>query len=419
MNLFYTLEKNFNGFTLSAFNNKIKLLNVSPGPAQIPSKVIKSVARDLTSDSKFNFKFGNTPLEMSHRSPEFFKILNSLNKNLRTFMKIPNDFKIIWTPGGGHGQFAAIPLNLRNILKANNFYYAVNGTWSNRAFLESKQFVKSKNIFENFYDKQENILQYNSMPQISEELINKMEQDSYLYICSNETVNGIEFQQDNFGYPDKKLLQNNKLIVDMSSDFLMKSINWNNIDVAFACSSKNMGVAGSNVVIIKKDILDELSQSQQKYELPSILNWKLYNDSNSLYNTPAIFNLYLTNKLLLHYKKYGNIGFHNENTKLKGKYIYDFLDSSTLFKPCVKDKNIRSNINIPFLVNNGCLTTRNKFLHYCYMNNIVGLRTKTPFSYEDLNLKEPLRINLYNGISFKETKKIIHFLQKFENIFFS
>ena len=121
----------------------------------------------------------------------------------------------------------------------------------------------------------------------------------------------------------------------------------------------------------------------------------------------------------MHYEKSGDIGFYNENTKLKGQYIYNFLDSSTLFKPCVKDKNIRSNINIPFLVNDGCVITRSKFLHYCYMNNIVGLRTKTPFSYEDLNLKEPLRINLYNGISFKETKKVIHFLQKFENIFFS
>ena len=77
MSIFYNLEKTFNGFTLSAFNNRIKLLNVSPGPAQIPSRVIKSIARDLTSNSKFNFKFGNTPLEMSHRSPEFFKILNS------------------------------------------------------------------------------------------------------------------------------------------------------------------------------------------------------------------------------------------------------------------------------------------------------------------------------------------------------
>lgn len=417
MNPFSKLQKGFDGFTLSAFNNRMKLLNVSPGPAQISPKVIKSIATELANNSKF--KFGNTPLEISHRSPEFLKIFNSLDKNLRSFMKIPNDFEILWTPGGGHGQFAAIPLNLRNILKADKFYYAVNGTWSNRAFQESKQFVKSENIFENFYDKQENILQYNSMPKINEELINKMEQDSYLYICSNETVNGIEFQQDNVGYPDKKLLKNNKLIVDMSSDFLMKSVNWDNIDVAFACSSKNMGVAGSNVVIIKKDILDELSQSQQKYELPSILNWKLYNDSNSLYNTPSIFNLYLTNKLLFHYKDSGNIEFHNENTKLKGKYVYDFLDSSILFKPCVKETNIRSNINIPFLVNAGCATTRNKFLHYCYTNNIVGLRTKTPFSYEDLNLKEPLRINLYNGVSLEETKKVVHFLQKFENMFFS
>lgn len=416
INIYGKLQKCFDGYSLSTFKKSKKLLNVSPGPAQIPGQVLCSITNELSGNTN-KFQYGNTPLEMSHRSPEFSTILSSLNSNMRNFMKIPNDFEILWTPGGGHGQFAAIPMNLRRIISNKSLYYAVNGTWSNRAFQESKQFVKSKNIFEDYYKTNENVLEYNTMPKID---TSKLKEDSYLYICSNETVNGIEFQEENITYPLRKEMGQCKLIVDMSSDFLMKSVDWNKIDIAFACSSKNMGVAGANIVVIRKNIIDELEKEMTtSKELPSILNWVLYSQSNSLYNTPAIFNLYMIDKLLEYYGENGGIDNIHQKTIQKGKIIYDFFDSSILFKPCVKEKDIRSNINIPFIVNNGCIETRNKFLHFCYMNNLVGVRTKTPFSYESMNLIEPLRINLYNGVSLEETKLVVAVLEKFETLYFS
>ena len=127
----------------------------------------------------------------------------------------------------------------------------------------------------------------------------------------------------------------------------------------------------------------------------------------------------MIDKLLEYYGESGSIDNIHQKTIQKGKIIYDFLDSSILFKPCVKEKDIRSNINIPFIVNNGCIETRNKFLHFCYMNNLVGLRTKTPFSYESMNLIEPLRINLYNGVSLEETKSVVTILEKFETLYFT
>lgn len=416
MSILGKLQSNFKGFTLQAFNKSKDLINLSPGPAQISPSVIKSIANDINGSGQF--KFGNTPLEISHRSPEFAEILESLNKKMTSFMRIPDEFQIIWTQGGGHGQFAAIPLNMRRIIGNKTVYYGVNGTWSNRAFQESKQFINSKNIFQSFYNEDRNILEYNSMPIIDETIIETTENDSYLYLCSNETVNGIEFQEDNLSYPDKNVLKTHKLIVDMSSDFLMKSVDWNKIDVAFACSSKNMGVAGSNIVIIRRNILESLSRSTVRSELPSILDWELYSETNSLYNTPSTFNLYLTNKLLDNYIEFGNIDCHNNIIKEKGDYVYNFLDSSSLFKACVSNKQIRSNINIPFLVNDGCIETRNKFLHFCYLNNIVGLRTRTPFSYDELNLKEPLRMNIYNGISLQEIKNAISVFEMFEDLCF-
>lgn len=410
------LKSSFQGHSLSAFNKYKKLLNVSPGPAQLPKQILSATTNDLLGKSN-KFQYGNTPLEMSHRSPEFSTILSSLNSNMRKFMRIPDDFEILWTPGGGHGQFAAVPMNLKKIIQNKPVYYAVNGTWSDRAFQESKHFVNSKNIFEEHYKPNENILEYNTMPKID---ISKLNEDTYLYLCSNETVNGIEFQEDNIAYPERKDLEKCKLIVDMSSDFLMKSVNWNKIDVAFACSSKNMGVAGANIVIVRKGIINELEKETTSIsELPSILNWAVYSQTNSLYNTPAIFNLYIIDKLLHYYSSIGGIHTIHKETINKGKIIYDFLDSSLLFKACVENKEIRSNINIPFIVNNGCLETRNKFLHFCYISNLVGLRTKTPFSYESINLIEPLRINLYNGVSLEETKSVVRILQKFESLYFT
>ena len=312
INIFGKLRSCFNGYTLEAFNKKKRLINASPGPAQIPPRVIQSISNELAGNTS-NFQCGNTPLEMSHRSPEFTKILMSLNKNMRSFMKIPDNFEILWTHGGGHGQFAAIPLNMRNLLKHNKAYYAVNSTWSNRAYEESKMFINSENILPEKSNKT-HILEYNYIKPID---IARMEENSYLYICSNETVNGIEYQENKICYPDVDRIKNNKLIVDMSSDFLMKKAPWEKIDVAFSCSSKNMGTSGLNILVIRKDLLEHMSDNEVKKEIPSILNWQTYSETKSLYNTPAIFNLYVIDKLLQYYSSFGNIEYFDQQTKEK------------------------------------------------------------------------------------------------------
>ena len=415
INFFHKLNKQFNGYTLQAFNKSRLLINVSPGPGQLPQRVIKSIGNELNGTTN-NFQYGNTPLEMSHRSPEFKNMLKSVNNSVRKFMKIPDNYEILWTPGGGHGQFSSIPLNMRNLVKNKKVYYAVNGTWSNRAYQESKQFINSENIFKESYSSKLNVLEYNTIPKISK---NMCKDESYLYLCSNETVNGIEYNEGSHSYPTRDITNNSKLIVDMSSDFLMKKVNWEKIDVAFASSSKNMGTSGTNIVIIKKSILDELKHIHIKQEIPGILNWQNYYETKSLYNTIPVFNIYLLDKIMNYYNGFGDIDyFHNETLK-KGKVVYSFLDKSVLFKSVVKDTNIRSNINIPFIVNNGCIETRNKFLHFCCLNNVVGLRTKTPFSYKSLNLLEPLRLNLYNGVTYEQTKSIINHMNKFEQLYFT
>ena len=400
------LNSQYEGYQLNAFDIKEKVYNFSPGPAPIPSQVLDSIKEDLN----ISYPYGITPFEISHRSPEFISILKNVNKNIRIFLKVPETFSIIWTQGGGHGQFSAIPLNLKYLFLENSkANYAVTGTWSERSFKESQKFLKSYNSF--FKNENELSLSYTGIPN----KFNIDKDDKYLYLCSNETVNGIEFRNDGIPYPDRSLLKDTKLIIDMSSDMCMKDINWENLDVAFACTSKNLGVAGANITIIRKDLLEELENKNKL--IPCTLDWNLYNNSNSLYNTPAIFNIYMIDKILNYYLDKGGIEYFEKISKIKSSLVYDLLDNSKLYKPVISDKKIRSNINIPFIVGDGDDETRHLFLDFCYKNNIVGLRTKTPFNYKELNIIEPLRISLYNGISVEDTEKLVKVMKQFEYVY--
>lgn len=397
---------NYEGYQLNAYNINEKVYNFSPGPAPIPSKILDSLKEDLNKI----YPYGITPLEISHRSPEFTSILENVNKNMKIFLKIPDTFSIIWTQGGGHGQFSAIPLNLKYLFSENSkANYAVTGTWSERSYKESQKFLNSYNSFLKNDNKLS--LSFTEIPS----KFNISDEDEYLYLCSNETVNGIEFRNDGIPYPNRESLKNTKLIIDMSSDMCMKDINWENIDVAFACTSKNLGIAGANVVIIRNDLLNKLDEKNKV--IPCTLDWNLYNNTKSLYNTPAIFNIYIIDKILEYYLSCGGIEYFEKNSKIKSKLVYDLLDNSNLYKPTILNKKIRSNINIPFIVGNGDEEAKYLFLDFCYKNNIVGLRTKTPFNYKELNIIEPLRISLYNGISVEDTEKLVKVMKEFEYVY--
>lgn len=401
------LSKQFSGYNLSQFKKNEKITNFSPGPSQIPPLVLEEIKNNIFSQESI-YPYGITPFEISHRSPEFSKILENTNNNMKKLMNISDEFSILWTQGGGNGQFSAIPLNLLDSnINSKKGNYLVTGTWSNRAFKEASQFANVYNSYENI-NKSLIPLQYKDI--LEDPIIND---DEYVYLCSNETVNGIEFRKDGLKYPSRKQLKGAKLIVDMSSDFCMKNIDWNNIDVAFACTSKNLGISGANITIIRKELLNNKNK-----KIPSILNWDLYHNTNSGYNTPAIFNIYLIDIIVKYYIEIGGIDEIEKMSKIKSEIIYNTLDKSRLFSPIVNNKKIRSNINIPFIVGNGNNEIKSQFLDYCYQNNIVGLRTMTPFKYEDFNMIEPLRISLYNGVSIQETEKFSQILNEFEHIIY-
>lgn len=347
----------------------MRVVNFAPGPTQLPKKVINNISNIINK---------NNPLEISHRSKEFIDMFNLLNEKIKKYMNIDNNFEILWTHGGATGQFSSIPINMKS-KKAN---YIHKGSWSNTSFLESKKFINSY----------QSILVNNDYKSV----IN--DDDHYLYICSNETVEGIEFKNKGLRLPYRNELNNTKLVVDMSSDFTMKKINWNNIDIAFSSSSKNIGTAGSCITIVRKELI------KKNKEIPKILNWYEYSRTNSLFNTINVFNIYLINEMFNYYINNITIEEQEHLSIYKAKLVYEFLENSIKFNPLVFDSFIRSNINIPFNVKN-----REKFIKFCSNHGIYGLNIYS-------NFNKNLRISLYNSISINDTKYLIDIMYKYDKL---
>ena len=401
LNLSKELElPDYEGYSLTPHNKTDEVLNFSPGPTALPEVAMAEIIKELLND----WSLGVTPLEISHRSPEFLSIKNNCEKLFKELLKVPDNYSLIWTHGGGHAQFSAVPLNLMK-KKNDEPNYIVTGTWSNRSFLEAQKFCKPQASSEKVFHEVDSI----STDFIKDSISKK---SSYIYLCSNETINGLEFREDGLAVPSRTDTNNKIMVVDMSRDILSKRINWDNIDIAFAWSPKNFGFPCSSVVIINNDILDDEYKNYNK-NIPSVLDWKLINNSDSFWNTLPVFNIYVTEKILNYYKEIGGIEKLEEISKTKAEIIYSILDDYDIYQPLVaKDRPERSRMNIPFYIKNK--ETMLLFLKNAYINNIVGLRTKTPFSSDDK--PEALRISLYNSITIEDTIILAVFMKKFAKL---
>ncbi len=388
---------NYEGYHLTPYNKNKKVKNFSPGPTNIPSKIFDSLGEEIFNQTKWNK--GVSPLELSHRSPEFHKIKKSCETLIRQLLLVPRNYSILWTHGGGNGQFSSVPLNMFKSDKPAGYF--INGLWSHKSSIEAEKYgiVKNINLENENHDQDWAVID---------------DDYSYLYFCSNETVEGVEFREESFKLPEKNNF-NTPVVVDMSSDIFSKKIDWNKIDVAFACAPKNFGIPGSTIVIVNDNIFDNYEENTNKV-IPSILDWRNMKSTDSFFNTLPTFNIYLTEKILKYYKKLGGIKKMETKSKNKADLFYQYLDNNqNFYGSIVTDINKRSRMNIPFKIGDHSKDLVIKFLKESYKENILGLRTKTPF--QNLSEIEPLRASFYNGINLIDVKYLIRFMEKFKKKF--
>ncbi len=377
--------------SLSSANPSVKLINFSPGPTSLP----KAVEDKIVDSFK---KPGLTSLALSHRSPEFVNILSHAIASVRRVMDIPDDYEVLFTHGGGHGQFAAVPLNLCRD-KSDVATYIVNGTWTERARDEAQRYC-----FVHTIDGRDlHTGGYTTFPELSEEEIDP--KSKFVYLCSNETVNGIE----NHRLP--KLPESRRhipLVIDASSDFTTKPIDWHSdgVGVLFACASKNIGHPGLTLTVIRRDLLGEDKASPL---CPGVFNYTTNVEADNLWNTPATFNIEVVGFLMDWLEREGGVVENERRSIEKSRVLYDVIDNSNgFYSTPVQDKTLRSRMNIPFDIRGGDEELTEEFLIQSWDEGMVGLRTLTPFGVGDY-----LRASLYNGLTEEDAASLADFMQRF------
>ena len=354
-----------------------RVYNFAAGPAVLPEEVLKEAADEMLD---YNGT-GMSVMEMSHRSKDFEVIIQDAERNLRELMNIPNNYKVLFLQGGASMQFAMVPMNL---MKNRIADYIITGQWAKKAATEAEKFGKV-NVLATSADKT-----FSYIPDMSK--IKVSNDADYVYICHNNTIYGTTYHT----LPDTK---EKILVADMSSDILSQPIDVTQYGLIFAGVQKNIGPAGTVIVIIREDLItDDVLNGT-----PTMLKYKIHSDNNSLYNTPPAYGIYICGKVFKHLRKLGGLEVMKVRNEEKAKILYDYLDSSKLFNGTVV-KEDRSLMNVPFITGNKELD--DKFIKEAKkvgIENIRGHRTVGG-----------MRASIYNAMPIEGVKYLVEFMKKFE-----
>ena len=354
-----------------------RVYNFSAGPAVLPEEVLKEAAAEM-----LDYKgCGMSVMEMSHRSQVFDDIIKEAEQDLRDLMHIPDNYKVLFLQGGASQQFAMIPMNLMKNKVAD---YIVTGQWAKKAYQEAQKYGKVNKIATS-EDKT-----FSYIPDCSDLPVSP--DADYVYICENNTIYGTKF----------KTLPNTKgktLVADVSSCFLSESVDVTKYGIIYGGVQKNIGPAGMVISIIREDLItDEVLEGT-----PTMLKFKTHADAGSLYNTPNCYCIYMCGKVFKWLKKMGGLEVMKERNEKKAKLLYDYLDSSKLFKGTV-EKDSRSLMNVPFVTGDKDLDAKFvKEAKEAGLENLKGHRTVGG-----------MRASIYNAMPYEGVEALVAFMKKFE-----
>ena len=351
--------------------------NFSAGPATMPEPVLEEIR-----DEMMNYRgSGMCVMEMSHRSKVFQQIVDEAEADLRELMNIPDNYKVLFIQGGATLQFAMIPMNL---MKNGKAVYIETGAWSKKAIAEAKKYGE---VIVAASSKDRN---FSYIPDVSD--LDIPEDADYVYICENETIHGLTYQQ----LPNTK---GHILVSDQSSMFLSKPCNVSDYGMIYGGVQKNIGPAGLAIVIIREDLIRE----DLDPKTPIYMSYKTHADNGSMYNTPNCWAIYVCGKVFKYLKNLGGLGEMEKINIEKAKVFYDFLDQSKMFVGTVR-KEDRSLMNIPFVTESKELDAE------------VIAYTKAA-GFENLKGHKSvggLRASIYNAMPKEGVEALVECLKKFE-----
>lgn len=355
-----------------------RAINFGAGPSAIPLEVLKEAQEQF-----IDFHgAGLSIMEASHRSKLYEDIHNHAISLMRELYAIPSDYDVLFLQGGASLQFAMVPMNLN---LGGKIQFVDTGVWASKAIKEAK--IQGLNVEVVASSKEST---YNHIPE------NIVFDDSadYAYITSNNTIFGTQYRE----FPSTKA----PLVVDASSDIFSYPVDWTKVDLLFAGAQKNAGPAGVTIVIIKKSLVERVSE-----KVPTMLRYKTHADENSLFNTPPTFGIYLLDLTLRWIEKQGGIKAVQANNEKKAKLLYDAIDNSNGFYVGHAQKSSRSLMNVAFNIKDKNAELESKLVKLTEANKMIGLKGHRSVG--------GLRASIYNAMTVEGVQALVDLMEKFAN----
>jgi phosphoserine aminotransferase len=357
--------------------NMGRCYNFSAGPANLPLEVLEKAQNDLV-DYQGS---GMSVMEMSHRGQDYTEIHQNAQQNLRKLMSIPDQYQILFLQGGASTQFAAVPLNLFS--ENGKADYVNTGAWSKKAIAEAKRYGEV-NVVASSED-----ATFNYIPELTPDLFS--EDADYVHITSNNTIYGT-------CYPSLPEVGEVPLVCDMSSDILSKPYDVAEFGLIYAGAQKNIGPAGLAIIIIREDLI-----GHAKALTPTMLNYQTHASSNSLFNTPPCFIIYMAGLVFEWMLQNGGVAAMEQVNRQKAGMLYQYLDQSELFRATVSGAD-RSIMNIPFVTGNDDLDKK-------FIAEAETLNLKTLKGHRTVG---GMRASIYNAFPVEGVEKLVDFMSEFE-----
>lgn len=356
-----------------------RVYNFSAGPSMLPLEVLERAAKEMTEYGTT----GQSVMEMSHRSKEYKAIIDHAEELVRELMNVPDNYTVLFLQGGASSQFAMIPMNIGT--KNKKADYIITGQWAKKAAAEAERYIAVNRVASSA-DKT-----FSYIPQTDKSMFD--DDADYCYICYNNTIYGTHYTAPKI--PDTKAT----LVADISSCVMAEEIDVSKYGIVYAGAQKNLGPAGVTLVIIRNDLITEDTLDGT----PTMFQYAIHAKNGSMYNTPPTYGIYMLGLVLEWIKSQGGVKALQAINEKKAKILYDFLDSSKMFKGTVVPED-RSLMNVPFVTGNEELDA--KFVKEAAENGFINIKGHRTVG--------GMRASIYNAMPVEGVQKLVDFMADFE-----
>ncbi len=372
-----------------------RVFNFSAGPATLPESVLAQAATEMLDWHGT----GMSVMEMSHRGSDFMGIHAEALADLRELLAVPSSHKIVFLQGGGLGENAIVPLNFMRGKTGvqNEADIVITGVWSEKSYQEAQRYGRM-NIAASAVD-----TGFTQVPAIESWKLSKSA--AYLHLCTNETINGVEYHDT----PDLATTHGAAfaampVVADMSSHILSRPVDVSKYGLIYGGAQKNIGPAGLTIAIVREDLLVTDSGEPRAHPMcPSVFNYQTLIQSDSMYNTPPTYGIYVAGLVFKWIKAQGGLVAMERMNRSKAALLYDYLDSTDFYANHVAKAN-RSLMNVPFFL-------QDESLNAAFLKGAdeAGLK-----QLKGHRVVGGMRASIYNAMPLAGVEALVAYMKAFE-----